>query len=51
MRIVIVEFMSLDGVVQAPGGPTRTPTAASPTAAGRTRSSTPRWWGGLRTTR
>ena len=28
--------MSLDGVVQAPGGPRRTTTAASPTAAGRT---------------
>ena len=35
MRIVISDFISLDGVVQAPGGRRRTPTAASPTAAGR----------------
>ena len=45
MRIVVSEFMSLDGVVQAPGGPRRTPTAGSPTAAGRCRSSTPRSMG------
>ena len=43
MRIVIIEFISLDGVVQAPGGPRRTRTAASPTAAGRSRSSTRPW--------
>ncbi|MEK8143449.1 dihydrofolate reductase family protein [Streptomyces sp. M10(2022)] len=36
MRIVISEFISLDGVVQAPAARRRTPTAASPTAAGRT---------------
>ncbi len=44
MRIVIMEFMSLDGVVQAPGGPNETPTVASPTAAGHTHSSIRRWW-------
>jgi len=39
MRIVIMEFISLDGVVQAPGGPDEDTDGASPTAAGRTRSS------------
>ena len=42
MSILITEFISLDGVVQAPAGSDETATAASPTAAGRTRSSTPR---------
>ena len=42
MSIAVTEFISLDGVVQAPGGPDRTATTASPTAAGRTRSSIPR---------
>jgi hypothetical protein len=36
MQIILSDFMSLDGVVQAPGGPDEgTPTAGSPTAAGR----------------
>ena len=45
MRIILSDFISLDGVVQAPAAPRRTPTAASGTAAGRCRSSTPRRWG------
>jgi RibD C-terminal domain len=31
----VTEFVTLDGVAQAPGGPTRTATAASRTADGR----------------
>ena len=46
MQIILPAFICLDGVVQAPGGLTRTPTAASPTAAGRCRTSTRRPWGG-----
>ena len=44
MHIILSDFMSLDGVVQAPGGRRRTPTAASRTAAGRCRTSTRTPW-------
>ena len=44
MRVVVSEFISLDGVVQAPGGPDEDTAAGSATAAGRARSSTPRSW-------
>ena len=40
MRVVVYDFMSLDGVVQSPAGARRTPTRGSPTAAGRCRTST-----------
>jgi hypothetical protein len=40
-RIVIDLFTTLDGVAQAPGGPTKTPAAGSCSAAGRRRSRTP----------
>ena len=44
MRVVASEFMSLDGVVQAPGGPRRTRAAGSATVAGRCSTSTPTSW-------
>ncbi len=34
-KLIVTEFVTLDGVAQAPGGPTRTATAASATAGGR----------------
>ncbi len=45
MGIVLSDFISLDGVVQAPGGGRRTPTGALGMAAGPCRSSTLRRWG------
>ena len=42
MRVVVNEFMSLDGVVQAPGGPEEDTDGGFATAAGRCRTSTPR---------
>lgn len=44
MRVIVHEFMSLDGVVQGPGARTRTPTTASPRVGGSSPScSTPGW--------
>jgi hypothetical protein len=39
-KVIVTEFMSLDGVVQAPGGETRTQAAGSSTAAGTSSTST-----------
>jgi len=44
MRLVLGDFMSLDGVVQAPAILMRTPTAVSPTAACRWTTSTQTRW-------
>ncbi|MEE3919130.1 hypothetical protein V2I01_14245 [Micromonospora sp. BRA006-A] len=41
-KLIVTEFLTLDGVAQAPGEPTRTARAASTTAAGRCRCSTTR---------
>jgi hypothetical protein len=41
VRIVLSDFISLDGVVQAPGEAEEDPTAGSATAAGRCPSSMP----------
>ena len=42
-KVVVVEILTLDGVMQAPGGPTRTGAAASRTAAGRRRTAMRSW--------
>ena len=43
MRIVISEFINLDGVVQAPGGPQEDTDGGSGTATGRHPSKLRRW--------
>ena len=42
MRVAVSEFISLDGVVQAPGGPDKDTSGGFRTVAGRCSSSTPR---------
>ena len=44
-ELTLTRFVTLDGVVQSPGGPTRNRAAASATAAGRSSTEPSRWRG------